>query len=57
MRRAANCAGRLLGEHNAMNALAAIAAASTPASRSSKASTRSARFENVKRRMEVRGIS
>jgi UDP-N-acetylmuramate: L-alanyl-gamma-D-glutamyl-meso-diaminopimelate ligase len=45
----------LIGEHNRMNALAAIAAARHAGVPASVAIDALARFENVKRRMEVRG--
>ncbi len=45
----------LIGEHNRMNALAAIAAARHAGVPAAAAIDALARFENVKRRMEVRG--
>ena len=45
----------LMGEHNQMNALAAIAAARHAGVTASAAIDALSRFENVKRRMEVRG--
>ncbi|MHB1214391.1 MAG: UDP-N-acetylmuramate:L-alanyl-gamma-D-glutamyl-meso-diaminopimelate ligase [Thiobacillus sp.] len=45
----------LLGEHNRMNALAAIAAARHAGVPSAAAIEALSRFENVKRRMEIRG--
>ena len=47
---------RLLGEHNRMNALAAIAAARHAGVPSDIGIDALSRFENVKRRMEVRGV-
>ncbi|MDP3481907.1 MAG: UDP-N-acetylmuramate:L-alanyl-gamma-D-glutamyl-meso-diaminopimelate ligase [Sulfuricella sp.] len=46
----------LLGEHNRMNALAAIAAARHAGVPASFGIEALAKFENVKRRMEVRGV-
>ncbi|MDO9064751.1 MAG: UDP-N-acetylmuramate:L-alanyl-gamma-D-glutamyl-meso-diaminopimelate ligase [Sulfuricella sp.] len=46
----------LLGEHNRMNALAAIAAARHTGVPASVGIEALAKFENVKRRMEVRGV-
>ena len=46
----------LTGEHNRMNALAAIAAARHVGVPLAQAIESLARFENVKRRMEVRGV-
>ncbi len=46
----------LIGEHNAMNALAAIAAARHAGVAPRIAIEALARFKNVKRRMEVRGV-
>ena len=45
----------LLGEHNQLNALAAIAAAEHAGVAPTEAARALARFENVKRRMELRG--
>ncbi|MEQ1663522.1 MAG: UDP-N-acetylmuramate:L-alanyl-gamma-D-glutamyl-meso-diaminopimelate ligase [Thiobacillus sp.] len=45
----------LLGEHNRMNALAAIAAARHAGVPAAVACSALSRFENVKRRMEIRG--
>ena len=47
----------LLGEHNRMNALAAIAAARHAGVPASFGIEALAKFENVKRRMEVRGVA
>ncbi|MDD5329408.1 MAG: UDP-N-acetylmuramate:L-alanyl-gamma-D-glutamyl-meso-diaminopimelate ligase [Sulfuricella sp.] len=47
----------LLGEHNRMNALAAIAAARHAGVPSDMGIAALSRFENVKRRMEVRGVA
>jgi UDP-N-acetylmuramate: L-alanyl-gamma-D-glutamyl-meso-diaminopimelate ligase len=46
---------QLIGEHNRMNALAAIAAARHAGVPAATAIDALARFENVKRRMEIRG--
>ena len=46
----------LMGEHNRLNALAAIAAARHVGVLPAQAIAALARFENVKRRMEVRGV-
>ncbi len=46
----------LLGEHNRMNALAAIAAARHAGVPAKNAIAALGRFENVKRRLEVRGV-
>ncbi|MFO7541763.1 MAG: UDP-N-acetylmuramate:L-alanyl-gamma-D-glutamyl-meso-diaminopimelate ligase [Thiobacillus sp.] len=46
----------LIGEHNRMNALAAIAAARHAGVPAAAAIDALSRFENVKRRMEVRGV-
>ena len=46
----------LLGEHNRMNALAAVAAARHTGVPASVGIEALAKFENVKRRMEVRGV-
>jgi UDP-N-acetylmuramate: L-alanyl-gamma-D-glutamyl-meso-diaminopimelate ligase len=45
----------LLGDHNRLNALAAVAAASTTGVTPAQAIDSLSRFENVKRRMELRG--
>ncbi len=47
----------LLGEHNRMNALAAVAAARHAGVPAEMGIEALARFENVKRRMEVRGVA
>ncbi|MBI3937228.1 MAG: UDP-N-acetylmuramate:L-alanyl-gamma-D-glutamyl-meso-diaminopimelate ligase [Betaproteobacteria bacterium] len=47
----------LLGEHNRLNALAAIAAARHAGVPASAATDALARFRNVKRRMEIRGVA
>ncbi len=47
----------LMGEHNRLNALAAVAAARHAGVEAQAAVEALARFENVKRRMEVRGIA
>jgi UDP-N-acetylmuramate: L-alanyl-gamma-D-glutamyl-meso-diaminopimelate ligase len=46
----------LIGEHNRMNALAAIAAARHAGVPAAAAIDALSRFENVKRRMEIRGV-
>jgi UDP-N-acetylmuramate: L-alanyl-gamma-D-glutamyl-meso-diaminopimelate ligase len=46
---------RLLGDHNRLNALAAIAAASAAGVAPAQAIDALSHFENVKRRMELRG--
>ena len=48
---------RLLGDHNRLNALAAIAAASAAGVTPAQAIDALSRFENVKRRMELRGTA
>ncbi|HEY1043729.1 MAG TPA: UDP-N-acetylmuramate:L-alanyl-gamma-D-glutamyl-meso-diaminopimelate ligase [Telluria sp.] len=47
---------KLTGKHNRMNALAAIAAARNVGVTPAQAAESLSRFENVKRRMEVRGV-
>ncbi|HEY4371290.1 MAG TPA: UDP-N-acetylmuramate:L-alanyl-gamma-D-glutamyl-meso-diaminopimelate ligase [Burkholderiales bacterium] len=47
----------LLGEHNRMNAIAAIAAARHAGVAPARAIEALAKFKNVKRRMEVRGVA
>jgi UDP-N-acetylmuramate: L-alanyl-gamma-D-glutamyl-meso-diaminopimelate ligase len=47
----------LLGEHNRMNALAAIAAACHAGVTPAQAIAALARFQNVRRRLEVRGVA
>ena len=54
-RRVARVAWGLSGEHNQMNALAAIAAAQHVGVAPAQAAEALARFENVRRRMELRG--
>ncbi len=54
--RSAPCTGSLTGEHNRINALAAIAAARHVGVPPAQATASLARFESVKRRMEVRGV-
>lgn len=55
-RRVADVAWSLTGQHNQMNALAAIAAAQHVGVAPEAAASALAVFQNVKRRMEVRGV-
>jgi UDP-N-acetylmuramate: L-alanyl-gamma-D-glutamyl-meso-diaminopimelate ligase len=56
-RKVARLEWALTGEHNQLNALAAIAAAEHVGVAPAQACEALARFQNVKRRMELRGIS
>lgn len=55
--RVGHVAWNLLGQHNQLNAVAAVAAAEHVGVPVAEAAAALARFENVKRRMEVRGVA